>query len=218
VTARRLQTAAGVVLAAVAIAVVAIAATSGAGNRQARPQTAGGGPRIANVAIAPPLARPLPGGLPAAAAAAGCALSDPPSEGRSHVTGPVSYRSNPPSSGPHFPLPAHDGIYDPGATPPKEQLVHSLEHGRIEIQYRPGTSSAAIGQLQSLVYEFARRNSDPRVLLFQNTTAMPFAVAAVAWGHILGCSAYRPAVLDAIRAFRSAYDLKAPERFFVDAE
>jgi hypothetical protein len=75
-----------------------------------------------------------------------------------------------------------------------------------------------IGQLQSLVDEFAARDSDPRVLLFENTTAMPFAIAAVAWTHILGCASYRPAVLDALRQFRRAYDLKAPEPFVIDAE
>jgi hypothetical protein len=57
------------------------------------------------------------------------------------------------------------------------------------------------------------------VLLFQNATAMPYAVAAVAWTHILGCNGYAGgATLDAIRDFRTAYDLKAPEQFFVDAE
>ena len=200
-------------LAAVAIAAVVVAIAAGGGNDNRRPSHRGG-VAIANVAI--PAPRQI--SLQAAAAAAGCSLSNPPSEGREHVTGPVTYRTNPPSSGPHFPVPAHDGIYGPGATPAKERLVHALEHGRVEIQYAPGTPTGVIGQLQSLVDEFVTRDSDPRVLLFQNATAMPFAIAAVAWTHILGCPSYRPAVLDAVRQFRHAYDLKGPEPFFVDAE
>ena len=201
-------------LAAVAIAAVVVAITAGGGNGNGRPSHRGG-VAIANVAIpAPRLTN-----LKAAAAAAGCTLSNPPSEGREHVTGPVTYHTNPPSSGPHYPEAAHDGIYGPGATPAKERLVHALEHGRIEIQYMPGTPTSEIGQLQALVDEFAARDSDPRVLLFENATAMPYAVAAVAWTHILGCNSYAVGeTLDAIRDFRTQYDLKAPEQFYVDAE
>lgn len=206
------QIAAGAVLAGAAVAAVALAATSGGGTTGAPRHV--GTSRIANVAVAAPANT----NLAAAAAAAGCVLLNPPSEGRLHVTGSVRYHTNPPSSGPHYPLPAHDGIYDPGTTPRKEQLVHALEHGRIEIQYRPGADLRTIGELQSLVIEFSRRDADPRVLLFENTTGMPYGVAAVAWTHILGCPDVRPVTLDAIRDFRRAYDLKAPEPFYVDAE
>jgi hypothetical protein len=202
-----------VLLAAIAIAAVVVAIAAGGGSNNHRPTHHGG------VAIASaPIPAPRRINLQTAAAAAGCTLSNLPSEGRDHVTGSVTYHTNPPSSGPHDPVPAHDGIYGPGATPAKERLVHALEHGRVEVQYKPGTPTGVIGQLQSLVDEFAVRDSDPRVLLFENTTAMPFAIAAVAWAHILGCPSYRPAALDAVRQFRRAYDLKGPEPFFVDAE
>ena len=208
----RLQIAAGVLLVVVAVAAIVIALTAGGGNaNRLRHQ---GVARIANATIPPPTDR----NLRHAAAAASCTLLDPRSEGHNHVLTSVNYRSNPPSSGPHYPAPAHDGIYDPGNTPPKELLVHALEHGRVEIQYSPGTSRETIGALQALVDEFARRDNDPRILLFQNMTRMPYAVAAVAWTHILGCPSYSPAVLDAIRDFRAAYDLKAPEQLFVYAE
>ena len=210
---RRLQIAAGALLAVVAVAAIAIAVLAGGGT-SGKPSLHGT-TTVANVAIPAP-ANP---NLGAAAAAAGCVLLNPPSEGRLHVLGPVHYRTNPPSSGPHYPIWAHDGIYAPGATPPKERLVHSLEHGRIEVQYQPGTSTAVIGALQSLVTEFATRDSDPRALLFQNATAMPYAIAAVAWTHILGCNRYAgAATLDAIRDFRTAYDLKAPEQINIDGE
>lgn len=209
---RRLQIAAGVLLAVVAVVAVLVAVTAGPGT-SAKPVHHGSATIPA--ATIPPATN---ANLRSAAAAAGCVLLHPASEGRLHVLGHVNYRSNPPSSGPHFPVPAHDGIYDPGNTPPAEQLVHSLEHGRIEIQYRAGVGADTVGALQALVEEFSARDSDPRVLLFQNATQMPYAVAAVAWTRILGCNSYTPAALDAIRDFRTAYDLKAPEQLFVGAE
>jgi hypothetical protein len=49
------------------------------------------------------------------------------------------------------------------------------------------------------------------MLLFQNNTNMPYAVAATAWTHLLGCPAMNDKVFDAVRAFRAAYTDKAPE-------
>ena len=63
-------------------------------------------------------------------------------------------------------------------------LVHTLEHGRIDLQYRPGTPAATVARLERLVDEL---EGGYHMLLFQNETEMPFAVAATAWGHLLGC-------------------------------
>ena len=49
------------------------------------------------------------------------------------------------------------------------------------------------------------------MLLFENSTKMPFAVAATAWDHQLGCKTMNPKVFDALRAFREAYIDKGPE-------
>ena len=80
--------------------------------------------------------------LEAAAKAAGCELKDPPNEGPTHVQEKVTYKSNPPTSGNHYPEAAADGIYDAGNEPAIENLVHTLEHGRIDFQYKPGTPRA----------------------------------------------------------------------------
>ena len=40
---------------------------------------------------------------------------------------------------------------------------------------------------------------------------MPYAVAATAWTHLLGCPKMNDKVFDAIRAFRLAYVDKGPE-------
>jgi hypothetical protein len=165
-----------------------------------------GSPRTTAVKGAPIPARKITN-LQAAAAAAGCKLLDFPSQvnNRSHTTSPVKYLSNPPAFGPHYPSPPSDGNYVGQGTPPPEHLVHALEHGRIEIQYR-GVPAQAVSQLETLFNE-----SPNYVLLFKNGTSMPYSVAAVAWTHILGCGRFNLRVFDAIRAFRDAYKLKGPE-------
>jgi hypothetical protein len=148
-----------------------------------------------------------------AAAAAGCTLETFPSEGRTHTDTKVIYKTNPPTSGNHNPVPASDGIYDPGGTPQVEKLVHALEHGRIEIQYHPGLPAPQVAQLQTLMKEpVSGQPGGFAQLLFQNTTGMPYAVAATAWTHRLACPKFQgAATLAAMRAFRAAYLLKGPE-------
>ena len=120
----------------------------------------------------------------------------------------ADYRSNPPTSGTHFPTWYEDGVYAPGTTPELGKLVHALEHGRIELQYRPGTPAATVARLEKLVDEL---DSGYHMLLFENDTKMPFAVAATAWGHLLGCPEMNEKVFDALRAFRKNYVDKGPE-------
>lgn len=208
---RRMGVVAGGGLGVAAIAAVVTVALAGGGKGNSLAQPKGGG--IPDVPIA--ASRNLP--LDQAAKAAGCTARTFPSEGRTHVLTPVTYKTDPPTSGNHNPTPAHDGIYDPGNTPAKENLVHSLEHGRIELQYQPGTSRRTIGQLQSVIKEM-QDQGDPRLLLFQNETQMPSAIAAVAWTHMLACPAMNARVPDAVRAFTKRYDLQAPETAYIGPE
>ena len=143
----------------------------------------------------------------AAARAAGCELSDHPEEGADHDDReftPADYRTNPPTSGDHFPQWAEDGVYPPGQTPPLGQLVHALEHGRVLVQYRDP-------ELASPLQAFVDEKQGRHLLLFQNETQMPFAVAASAWTHLLGCAEMNDRVYDALRTFYDAYVDKAPE-------
>lgn len=123
-----------------------------------------------------------------------------------HTTEAVKYRMNPPTNGPHNPVWAADGNYAGRTTPPVEQLVHSLEHGRIEIQYRPGLPAAQVRQLEALYAEDSHH-----VLLFENSTGMDADVAATAWGHGLIVPNWNDGVFDAVRAFRDKYRDKGPE-------
>jgi hypothetical protein len=149
--------------------------------------------------------------LTKAAAAASCKVVDAPIEGNTHQDKSFKasdYKTNPPTSGNHTPKWYSDGEYNPGDTPSLGMLVHPLEHGRIELQYKPGTSSKVVSQLRTL---FAESSSGYHMLLFENTTNMPFAVAASAWGHYVGCPTMNDKVFDALRAFHEKYINKGPE-------
>src|SRR3954447_13757645 len=151
------------------------------------------------------------GDLKKAAAAAGCKLVDAPNEGSGHEEKTFKasdYKQNPPTSGNHFPQWYEDGIYGSGDTPELGKLVHTLEHGRIDIQYKPGTPAKTVAQLETL---YNQMDGGHHLLLFENTTKMPFAVAATAWDHQLGCATMNDKVFDAIRAFRAEYIDKGPE-------
>jgi hypothetical protein len=201
---RRIGYLVGGVLSGAAIAAIVIAVAAGGGSKSASKPSAS--------------QTKLNAALQTKATAAGCAARTFPSEGRQHTDGKVVYKTNPPTSGNHNPIPASDGIYDPGGTPQIEKLVHPLEHGRIEYQYHPGTSKAVVTQLTSLMKEQVPNQPGGTQpggylqLLFQNPTGMPSAVAATAWTHSITCPTFKGAVtLDALRAFRAAYINKGPE-------
>jgi uncharacterized protein DUF3105 len=145
------------------------------------------------------------------AKAAGCTYRQFKSEGRDHTAGKVTYKTNPPTSGNHNPTPAPDGFYRPGNSPAKEAYVHTLEHGRIEFQYKPGTPAADIAKLRSLAEEKVNGSAGYHVLLFENNTNMPSQFAATAWTHSITCDKLTPQSLDAMRDFRKAFTDKAPE-------
>jgi len=149
--------------------------------------------------------------LKKAIAASNCVQVDPENEGSTHVEGKVEYRASPPTSGNHNATPSEDGNYKSGNEPAPENWIHSLEHGRIIVQYKPGTPQATIDQLETVASEELNGNEAYHTLVMQNNTKMSYAVAAVAWDHILGCETMNPQVFDAIRAFRKEYTDKGPE-------
>ncbi len=72
-----------------------------------------------------------------------------------------------------------------------------LFHGRVLFQYRPGLAQAEVGALDRLT------RADPdRVLLFENRTGMPAAVAATAYLSVMTCPRVDRPVLAALAAFR----------------
>jgi Protein of unknown function (DUF3105) len=204
---KRLQLGGGVLLGLAAIAAVVIAVVVGLGD------DSGSG------AEEPDPATQAAANLPAqqtsdindAAEAAGCTLTNPEFEGASHEEKdftPADYRTNPPTSGNHTPDWYDDGIYEPGTTDSLGRLVHTLEHGRINIQYKSGTPARTVSRLEALVAEM---NEGYHLLLYENTTGMEPPVAATAWTHSLTCPEMNNKVFDAIRTFRARYIDKGPE-------
>ena len=154
--------------------------------------------------------------LEKAAAAAECELKTYPSEGNAHTTDAArwKYKTNPPTSGTHDPVAAKEGLYEPGNSPPVGMSVHALEHGFIDLQYKPGTPKETIDKLETLGSEALGFGTEGyHVLVFENTTKMKPAVAATAWTHALTCPTMDDGVYDAVRAFRTEYTNKGPEFF-----
>lgn len=203
---RRMQLVAGAVLAVAAVAAIIVAVVAGGGNSKNNAS--------ADLGKAPIPARKI-SDFDAAVKAAGCTYTNYPSEGRTHLGSDTAafdkYKTNPPTSGTHRPTPAEDGVYAVANPPDKENAVHALEHGRIEIEYAPGTPKKTQDQLNTLFNENLKGVAGYHQLLFQNNTKMPFQVAAVAWTNILGCKTMNPQVFDAIRAFRERFVDKGPE-------
>ena len=186
---RTLQIAGGAAVAVVVIAVIAFIALSG-GDSKSSVDTSN---------------------LAADAQAAGCTLKSYPAEGRTHTTGKVKYKTNPPTSGNHNPTPAQDGIYAPGNEPAPENYVHSLEHGRVEFEYKPGTPQGQIAQLQKIAEEPLNGSAGYHVLMFQNNTRMPSQFALAAWTKLLTCNSLSSKSMNVMREFRKAYTDKGPE-------
>jgi hypothetical protein len=202
---RRLQLAGGALLGVAAVVAVVIAVSSGGSD------SSGNGPSpsdSANSSVKLPVRKETD--LAAAAKTAGCVVKSFPLEGRDHTSAKVTYKTNPPTSGNHNPDPSQDGFYPNGA-PPKERNVHALEHGRIEIQWKPGTPQNVIDTLAAIFDEPLKGKSGYHQLLFENNTGMPFQVAAASWQHYLGCPKWNENVIDAIRSYREQYVDKGPE-------
>jgi hypothetical protein len=138
--------------------------------------------------------------LEKAAKAAGCVLRlELEDEGHGHLAPTAAtpdYKTNPPTSGNHATSPYQqaDGAYD--EMPDEIFFVHTLEHGRLAIQYSPDLSEEEQLELKGL-YETMYGGT----LLFPNPD-MDYEVAATTWTNLLGCPEYKgAATLDAIRAF-----------------
>lgn len=141
--------------------------------------------------------------LKTAAKAAGCELRlGLRDEGHTHISpdAPVpDYGTDPPTSGTHAepPYQQADGAY---LEEPKQTFfVHSIEHGRLEIQYSPKLPEKGQLALRGM-YDTLYAGT----LLFPNKQ-MPYAVAATTWTNLIGCNRYEGAkTMDAIRDFGAA--------------
>jgi uncharacterized protein DUF3105 len=153
--------------------------------------------------------------LTAAATAAGCKLQSFPATSRVHLANPdqkVKYSSNPPTSGKHYQVPAEDGAYD--QAPPDTALVHTLEHGRVIVWFKPSLPASERANLKKFF------DDDNYHMVIVPRANMPYDVAASAWnadpqpngtGRLLACPRYSDKVFDALRAFREEHRDNGPE-------
>lgn len=142
--------------------------------------------------------------LKQAAKQAGCTLRpNLKEEGHAHIppSSPTpDYKTSPPTSGNHVepPYQQADGAYN--EMPAEIFVVHSLEHGRMEVQYSPelpDEDQLALKGLYDTLYK--------GVLLFPNEN-MDYEVAVTSWRNLMGCATYKGAItLDAIRDFGKAH-------------
>lgn len=196
---RRVAFAVGTLVVVAVIGVVLLAVPGGTGERR---------PAETPAIVAATLPVPQTAGLAAVARVAGARLvSYRYAFGiNQHTYESVRYPTNPPTNGPHAPTWAQDGNYAGQPAPPTEMVVHAQEHGRVVIQYRPGTPRAILEKLVGLYEE-----SPQHVLLVENATGMRCEVAATAWGHGVLCPSFSDRSIDALRAFRDRYRDKGPE-------
>lgn len=194
--------AAGIIGLAVVVGIVAVASSGGGGGGSAHLNVASG--RTNGVEPdereGTEVAAAKQTDLEKAAKKADCVLRlKLKDEGKTHLppTAPApDYKTSPPTSGNHVepPYQQADGAYT--EMPDEIFIVHSLEHGRMEIQYSPDLPEDEQLELKGL-YETMYGGT----LLFPNSN-MTYAVAATTWTNLLGCAEYKgAATLDAIRAF-----------------
>lgn len=101
---------------------------------------------------------------------------------------PVTYATNPPSGGDHWPVWAAFKKYE--VPVPREMYVHNLEHGGIVLAYRCPSGCAEVTAMLEEV--LAEANPDPRCLtsaggpaarlLLTPDDGLDTPVAAAAWG------------------------------------
>lgn len=126
---------------------------------------------------------------------------------REHISEGTSgsgYNSNPPSSGPHWPSSAKNGIYD--VSEPDERYIHDLEHGYVWISYKSGVGDEAINKLKNVV-----KADDWKIVMIPRDKN-DANIALVAWGRVLNMDSLNEAkVKDFIKTYRNRGPEKTPD-------
>jgi hypothetical protein len=155
--------------------------------------------------------------LEAAAKAAGCELKSYRVASKDHIPdieATVRYSSIPPTSGKHFAVPAPDGAYE--KSPYLKTIVHSLEHGRVALWFKPDLPREARAALKAFF-----DHDEELMLLVPDENGKDYQVTATAWnrkpkplgtGRLLGCPEYNDDVFTALEAFKLRHRGKGPEK------
>lgn len=115
----------------------------------------------------------------------------------------VVYNSNPATSGPHYGASVAPGIYSIHLT--NGQTVHSMEHGRVVINYRPDTPRDVVLRLESIAKRYTRDT------VLQPNPDIDAQFALTAWGRIEKMDSFNEArVVRFIDLLRGRYDHEWP--------
>jgi hypothetical protein len=124
----------------------------------------------------------------------------------------VSYRANPPASGPHYPVWARYQEHPSAVARP--YWVHNLEHGAIVFLYRPDAPPAVVAALRGVVQFLP---NDPacghRRALMTPDPLQPGTTAVVAADHLLAAECV---IGEAIRDFVTLSRGRGPEQVCQD--
>jgi hypothetical protein len=124
------------------------------------------------------------------------------------------WNTDPPTSGPHYQVPAIWGAYTEPLLP--AQVVHNLEHGGIFIQYGKDVPAATVAQLKAfyddhlnatLLAPLPRLGS--KIAMGVWTTSSPTSSNS-GTAYLAKCTSFDEA---AFAAFFDEYQFKGPERF-----
>lgn len=157
--------------------------------------------------------------------AAGCQVKAVPAQSGVHsaaenATSDPKWNTDPPTSGPHYQIPAVYGEYD---SPLKiAQVVHNLEHGAVFVLYGPNVPAATVQQIRDFYAD------DPIGLLVAPYPKLRDKIALGAWtvpddfepggtggtAYLATCTNYDEG---AFKAFRDQLRFRAPERFPPDS-
>lgn len=142
-----------------------------------------------------------------------------PLEGAGHTNAPcepVSYASNPPSSGTHYGIWTEFKTYD--APVPEGFWVHSLEHGAVVISYNcPGGCTAEVAAAQAMIDSlpvdplcYPSGGTSLRRVVMTPDPHLTTRFAASAWGFTLRAACFDPLQF---RAFALAHYAHTVEDF-----
>jgi hypothetical protein len=149
---------------------------------------------------------------------AGCTYREVPAVGQAHIGNadamPEEWNTFPPTSGPHFGVPAIFGEYEEPLQ--LARALHNLEHGGVAVYYGDEVPDAQVEELR----RFYR--SDPTGMLLAPLPRLGDKIALTAWtapiqgeegrpmGHLAECTSYDE---NAFEAFRDELRFRGPERF-----
>jgi len=133
-----------------------------------------------------------------------------------------TYRTQPPTSGPHNPTPLDAGVYS--SPPDVYSAIHALEHGAVIIWYSPSASSSLVSQLSSYYNEPS--HSDHIIVAPYNYPDQGTAgqlpagkqMVLVAWHHMMQCGKVSlDATTDFVAHYRTPTGQTAPSGYRGDA-